>query len=395
MKKNNLLNLGLSLFVGLSLVQGVWAEDADMEKDEGASEEARTGIYYEYGEGLRARTAGEEIDLTLNLYNKFKFDVIDTDTELWGRGNGGKVHIPQSRVVLDSDFLGGIVNFYGEMDLVGINYEYRNEYRNKAFIAQEVSLNITPVENVTFKIGQWYTPFNNESYDYDEFKLNMESASLTGEYFGYFPELGIGVETSFNDYEFVFGVFNGDNISDRKTEIKTDYKIAAMLSKTIFGEYDRSVSSDINYSKKAALNVGIYAVYDKGKEKDTGDRYSDRRIGGDIGYKHLGLSTEAGLFFSDVDVKGGQNFSTLGANAKASYFLVPKQFEGVVRLSWLNFRHDADDARNALEPAVGLNYYILGENLRVGTMLSYVSTSYRSDKTTDDLRWLTTLVALF
>ncbi len=389
MKKNNLFNLGLLFFLAFSLVQNSFAQDEE-------DKETRTGVYYEYGEGLRAKTDNDNIDLTLNLYSKFQVGVTDTSpADWWGVPTGTKLYIPQTRLILNSDFMGGIVNFYGEVDMSGV--EDRELYRDghRAFVPREVSLNITPVENITLKFGQWWVPSGLEAYNYDEFRYNMESISIFGNTFGYLPELGVGIETNFAGYNFVFGVFDGHNISERKNETKTDYKLAALLSKTIFGEYDRSTSSDIDYSEEAALDVGIYGVYDKGKWKDGDVHFNDQRIGADIGYKHVGFSVELDAAYSYVSVKKEQDYSTFGTTAKTGYFILPKQLEGVLRFSWLNFNHNEDGMKNAYEPAVGINYYIIGENLRLGTMFSYINTEYRDKSSDNDTRWLTTLVVKF
>ena len=385
MKKHNLFNLGLAALMALSFTQNALAEDED-------GEDSRTGVYYEYGDGLRAKTPGGEVDLTLNLYNKFRVGVTNTEgIEWWGTGTGTKFYIPLSRLILNSDFMGGLVNLYAEFDIAAV--EDRDIYRHKGFIRQEVTLNVTPVEDVTFKIGQWIPPMGKEGYDYDDFRLNMEDASIAG--VGYLPELGVGVDTSFAGNNLVIGVFNGHNISERRRDTSTDYKIAALLSRTLFGEYDRSVSGDIDYSEEAALDVGIYGVYDKGKDRDFDLRYTYSTVGVNGGYKHLGLSVELDVAYYNMHFKGEQDAAVLATTAKAGYFVIPKQLEGVVRLAWLNYHRDIDDATNAWEPALGVNYYIIGEDLRVGTMVSYVNTKFHSQSSDKSLRWLTTLVARF
>ena len=385
MKKTNLLNLGLALITTLLFVQNASAEKAK-------NEDTRTGTYYEYGEGLKVKTPGDEVDLTLNLYNKFKVSVTNTeDIEWWGTGTGTKFYIPQSRLVLDSNFIGGLVNLFAEIDLIGV--EERELYRQKAFVRQEVVLNLTPIEDLTFKIGQWTAPGSKEGFDYDDFSLNMEDPSIAG--LGSLPELGVGVETSFAGNNLVFGVFNGHNISERKNETRTDYKLAALLSRTLFGEYDRSVSSDINYSKEAALDVGIYGIYDKGKERAADTHYKSRTVGVNGGYKHLGLSAELDVAYLNAEVKGERDYALIATTAKTGYFFVPKKLEGVARFGWLNYHHNVDGATNSWEPALGVNYYIIGEDLRVGTMVSYVRTTFHSQSGDDSLRWLTSLVARF
>ncbi|MDR2338140.1 MAG: OprO/OprP family phosphate-selective porin [Deltaproteobacteria bacterium] len=386
MKKNKLLPLSLAVLVsvsGLNLAQA----------DETADPQKR--IWYQYGEGLHVKTTNNEIDATLRLYNKFKVNVVDQEIDYWSTGTGTHFQLPQSRAVLASDFLDGLFSFYGALDLIGV--ADRDSYGHKAFVPDEVSLSLNINQNFSIIAGQWYIPFAKESYSYSEFLYNMEYGSIAGNYFGYLPEVGLGVDVNFDKTNFVAGVFTGKNISDRQTDYKTDITLAALVSNSLLGEYNRETSSDVTWTKSPAVGVGVSGLYSRLKDKHGAEMKIDElKVSADLGYKYCGTSTELELFYDNVSFRkifDDLDYSTFGLTTKAGYFFIPKHLEGVIRFSWLNF--DNKDEKNALEPALGVNYYVFGQNLRVGSMLSYINTSYHQEKRTKDLLWLTSVVALF
>jgi hypothetical protein len=387
MKQNNLLKLGLVAVMGAFIINPAQADDAD----------TQSGAWYKYGEGLRVKTASSEIDATLRLYNKFKVDVVDQEYDYWSTGTGTHFQLPQSRLVLASDLFNGLFSFYGALDLMGV--ADRDGYGHKAFVPDEVSLKLNVNKNFSIIAGQWYVPFAKESYNYSQFLYNLESGSIAGNQFGYLPELGLGVDANFDKTNFVAGIFSGKNISDRPTDYDTDITVAALVSNSLVGNYNRETSSDIDWTETQAIGVGFSGVYSRMKGKhDNPIKVNDWRLSADVGYKYRGTSLELELFYGDesfkkVTVDDLVDNTAFGLTTKAGYFFIPKHLEGVVRFSWLNF--DNNETVNAVEPAMGINYYVFGQNLRIGTMLSYINASFHHEKSTNDLLWLTSVVALF
>ena len=210
------------------------------------------------------------------------------------------------------------------------------------------------------------------------------------------------------------GVYNGfqDIGSTPSTDNDNSPALATRVTLHMMGStpIDFKNESDLAHHENPVVQLGVSFAYTNDRDEDHfSEGESDHfevlaaggdgktniveaggeviMVGADYSFKHQGLSMNLEGFYQHADLDSGEvtfehdfggardvfgldgfEFDNWGWTAQAGYFLVPKTFELVGRISGVC----VDNSNNSYEYAGGWNWYFAGQDLKLSMDVTYI-----------------------
>ena len=210
---------------------------------------------------------------------------------------------------------------------------------------------------------RWGEETTTDSVNYGAAYETQRAAS-----FGY--DRGLMVHGKMKDAVFAYavGVFNGSGANVGNDN--RDVAVAVRLSSDLLGEMSPGLS-DLEALRTPRVSVGAAFVWDLPEHKHyiDGDTYNseDANVTGDIQLKWMGLSMFTSVFFrsSDHGAAYHDKINTFGYMGQLAYYVPKIGVEPAFRYSVLDTDLDRDE-NHVHEFTAAFNYYIYGQNLRIG-----------------------------
>ncbi len=273
------------------------------------------------------------------------------------------------------------------------------------------------VKNHKLQWGKFLLPYSRQGVNASTYQQQFVDYSMPAAYFGAGQSLGIMAHGDVlkNKLSYSAGVFNGTNNAGDDIE-KNDSKMATAgrLVYHVLPGYDEADETDLLYHEKPAMDIGGsflynqndgdlhgqslgYSVADmirggRGGYGLSSDKGSDVvQLGADIGFKYKGFSITGEYYFRNVNsdhewsawnrlTAGGRGTSSpQGGYIQAGYFVIPKKLEFAGRLGGIWGLGDDQ----SMEEALGVNYYIHGQALKLSADVTHIEEAPITNKTTD------------
>lgn len=279
-----------------------------------------------------------------------------------------------------------------------------NAATSGAALLNQAWFDINCSDALRFRVGKFKTPFN-QAYlvQLGETLFPLVPTSLSTAVNVPFdinsvnPNIATGFDIGVqmhgllaNKYEYRLGVFNGTGISvnDPQKSMSDQYKIPALLYAARFAWMPKGAmpvhqgnADDLQNNKlliAASTSINLEANYESSNDFRTGIEFAWL-------YHRFYVSAEAyALHLSFVErQKTSPNYTFTGGYAQMGYFITPK-LQPCVRVESFDRNGTSRNGQMFL-PAVGINYYIAGYNLKLQAMYQQLRRwGYDSDAEAND-----------
>ncbi len=202
-----------------------------------------------------------------------------------------------------------------------------------------------------------------------------------GSSFGYDRGVSLSGRLADGLFNYEAGVFNGSGVNEFNDNLRVLAAVRLWSDMVIRNSAVEGGSfsgmSDLENSADPQLSVGVGFGYDMPENTNPNDPanpaadfYSEEIcLTADAAFKWMGLSAFASFFYRKADygdtIFEESDISSIGVTGQLAYYHAPTRLEPAVRYSV----YDADmefDGDNVHELTGALNYYVRGNNLKVG-----------------------------
>ncbi len=258
-----------------------------------------------------------------------------------------------------------------------------------AEILQQAWFDVAVNQNVAFRVGKFKTPFSHaflttlgESLMPSvptslsasvilPYSLNAVTPKIATGF-----DLGAEIHGNFSDFGYEVGIFNGTgsaNNSATKTA-SDDWKIpsllyAGRLSYMPLGKFPSTQGTP----KLLDISRLMLAVSTSMNVESENESTNDFRLGAEFAYIHNKLYIGGEFYYMHVGFtdrqKIDETYSYLGGYGQVGYFCTPK-LQATARLDLFN--RNGSDTNGYLDmPAIGINYFITGCNIKLSAMYQF------------------------
>ncbi len=155
--------------------------------------------------------------------------------------------------------------------------------------------------------------------------------------------------------EYYAGIFNG--LGPNRLNVDGDFLYAGRVVYNALGQYGYS-ESDVEFAEHPALTLGAAAGYNK----QDGLNNKLVQLGGEMGFKYRGFSTQGEYYFRENGIGSGASSHDTGYYLQAGYFIIPHHLEVAARASQV-FLAAANS--NKGEFIGDINYYFKDHDFKI------------------------------
>ncbi len=292
-----------------------------------------------------------------------------------------------------------LVGFAGRaFDKITYNIAF-NAAGNGAAMLNQAWFDINVKESLRFRVGKFKTPFTNAYLSRlgqtmfptpvsslitavnIPFSINSVNPTIATGF-----DIGVQAHGLINNtIEYRAGIFNGTGIGVNKpTNTTSDESgvpsllYAGRLAYMPFGKMPlhQGDPSDLNSTKFMLAASGSYNV------EANNETSNDTRAGFELSFMKNRFFFSAEAYLLNIDfverLSSYNSYSFVGGYAQAGYFMTDK-IQPVVRFDYFDRNSTKTDGFLYM-PSVGLNYYLIGQNLKLQTYYQYLGKSGHEDQ---------------